>query len=387
MVKNKIIIIPTHDAPDSICDYQIQTAKILAKCNIVIVILLYNRKSFKEIFGEHLRHKKRFRLLYKQDEIFYLSILDFIPFKRFQLARNINFHINILLLKSIVFLLQIINHSTPILWIFYPYVYELTLFFKNYPLIYDVVDYYTSYSPAQEVKMRKKEQSLIQKADLVVANSKVLKNYLTKYREDVFLVPQGFRLDHFIKIHKLESKVKGRKPLLGFVGGINDRLNYSLLSKLIKRNPQWDFVLWGPVQKASLSKKNENILKELFSLPNVTHGFFEDRKKLPSFINQFDIGIIPYDSSNKSNLNCYPMKIFEYFYLGKPVVTTTILELKRFPKYVKIGNTVNKWEELIKELLSKPWSFQEEQKTLAKENSWERKIDAISKIIDDENKS
>ena len=81
------------------------------------------------------------------------------------------------------------------------------------------------------------------------------------------------------------------------------------------------------------------------------------------------------------------MKLFEYFYLGKPVISTPIEELKRFPKFVKIGKTAKEWEKHIKFLLSKPWPYQKEQKKLAKENSWKSKIEVISKIIDDEKKS
>ena len=70
------------------------------------------------------------------------------------------------------------------------------------------------------------------------------------------------------------------------------------------------------------------------------------------------------------------MKLFEYFYVGKPVVSVDIIELKRFPKFVKIANSTNDWEKVISALLSKPWpkKIKEAQIKLAKENSWENKI-------------
>ena len=77
------------------------------------------------------------------------------------------------------------------------------------------------------------------------------------------------------------------------------------------------------------------------------------------------------------------MKLFEYFFLGKPVVSTPIEELKRFPKFVKIGNTNEEWEKHIKNLLSKPWpkENQKQQRKLSEENSWRKKVAKITNVM------
>ena len=127
----------------------------------------------------------------------------------------------------------------------------------------------------------------------------------------------------------------------------------------------------------------EKNIKKLKKLPNVIIGFSKDRKIIPSIIKQFDIGIIPYNIKLLSNKYCYPMKIFEYFYLGKPVISTPIKELKNFPEYVKIGNTIEEWKKHIEILLSKPWpeKYERKQKKLAIANSWSNKINTINKLI------
>ena len=73
------------------------------------------------------------------------------------------------------------------------------------------------------------------------------------------------------------------------------------------------------------------------------------------------------------------MKKFEYFYLGKPLISTEIVELNRFSKFVKIGNNYSDWQKYIKEYLKKSWpkSFQKEERKLAEVNSWENKINSI----------
>jgi hypothetical protein len=96
-------------------------------------------------------------------------------------------------------------------------------------------------------------------------------------------------------------------------------------------------------------------------------------------LKHIDIGMIPYDVSQEFNRYSYPMKLFEYFYMGKPVISTPIEELKRFPMYVYMGKSAREWIGGIEKLSSYSWPDmnQKEQRKLAQENSWVQKIDKI----------
>lgn len=79
------------------------------------------------------------------------------------------------------------------------------------------------------------------------------------------------------------------------------------------------------------------------------------------------------------------MKLFEYFYMGKPVLSTPIRELTlpKFKNLIKIGKNYLEWESHIHYLLNKPWnkSSQRKQKQMAINNSWDNKVKFIlSKI-------
>ena len=73
------------------------------------------------------------------------------------------------------------------------------------------------------------------------------------------------------------------------------------------------------------------------------------------------------------------MKLFEYFAVGKPVLSTTIEELKNFPQLVFISDKPKEWKTNIDNIFSKPWplKLQNLEKTLAKQNSWENKVSQI----------
>jgi len=230
--------------------------------------------------------------------------------------------------------------------------------------------------------MEVQKKILLHRADFVCSISYQLKKIYNRYsRTSIHIVPQGFNM---LKIKTGQYKIKLSStslPIIGFVGSINERFDMKLLLTICRKNPQWHFVFIGPIEnEPHVSPHNfSDTINELFDLPNVTHISRQLREIVYSYIRQFDICMIPYDSTQDFNRYCYPMKLFEYFYIGKPVISTPIEELKRFPKFVKIGRTAEEWEKYIQTLLGKPWPdiYQKEERALAIENSWEKKISTI----------
>lgn len=376
-VMKKLIVIPFNIPWNWSTDYTNQTAFELAKKNIVVCYMWGESFTIKE----YIKKAKVPVLIKRQAKNIYLYYpILFIPFRRFSKIVNLNQQININLLKVFVNLLGIKNGiSKKILWIFDPRLYPLSQRFDDYFLLYDCVDYFTGTARTEEERklLIKYEQSLTKKASLVTANSTVLVKHLQKIRKDVYLVPQGFRIDSFKKHKYNVTKIKriGR-PLIGYLGAVNYRVDFNLLYKLASNNPKWDFAIWGPLlEKDILTKDQQEYLKKLIKLPNVMRGH-SDKDIVPGIISQFDIGMIPYDASIDFNKYCYPMKLFEYFYLGKPVVSTPITELKIFPKLVKIGSNYKQWQKNIQSILGKSWPSDKirEQKSLAYKNTWNKKI-------------
>ena len=382
MIRNHLILIPFNLPWEWSTDYTNQTAYILSKENVVICYMWSESYSLKE----YAQKLKLPRIVKKHSKNLYLYYPIFlIPFRRIRVVHNLNEKLNFLFLKVLIKLFELTNRTKEkLLWIFDPRTGYMTDYLgKGWKEIYDCVDFWSATAKTKEEKkvIEGEEKDLTKRADLVIAISTVLQKHLQRYRKDVYLVPQGFRLKDFENMKNYDTqKIKAKKPIIGFAGAINHRLDYNLLLSLAKNNPQWSFVIWGPVlEEEKIPDKVKQLKKKLLKLPNVSTGFLKDRKTLPGIIKQFDISIIPYDISQDFNKYCYPMKLFEYFYIGKPIVSTPIEELKRFPGLVKIGRDEKEWEKHIKSFLSKPWPKENKvlQKRLAEENSWENKVDTI----------
>jgi glycosyltransferase involved in cell wall biosynthesis len=282
-------------------------------------------------------------------------------------------------------------------WVFWPEDAGLVARIKrhspNTVCLYDCVDYFTSGDPDLDKVIQNQEADLMRGCDYVFVNSRSLYQMKHNLRPDIQQVPLGFDDISFKRAERKTSPTIDRlfahipKPIIGYCGYLTFRLDYALLMKIILDAPDISFVFLGPIKifpQELSEKETRRLIERLISLPNVYMiPPISSKEETARAVSHFDIGIIPYNISLAYNRYCYPMKLFEYFYLGKPVISTPIQELKKFPRYVKIGNTVNKWKSYINKILSIRWPkvWQQEERNIAKNNSWERKISAIIRTL------
>jgi hypothetical protein len=91
------------------------------------------------------------------------------------------------------------------------------------------------------------------------------------------------------------------------------------------------------------------------------------------------VAIIPYDLSVPLNYYCKPLKLYEYFYLGLPVVSVPIKSITNYSSLVSFATTTDEWVSSIKQLLRKKFSKKELEfmREEALKNSWQNKLDFI----------
>ena len=75
--------------------------------------------------------------------------------------------------------------------------------------------------------------------------------------------------------------------------------------------------------------------------------------------------------------------MYDYFALGKPVVTTDFPAARKFRHVIKISSSKNTFVKNIEEvLLEDNNQFFADRRKIALENTWDHRIEELSKIIE-----
>lgn len=370
MIRDALIIIPNISAEDQVCDFLMQTAKRLARKNTVFMPI------FDSQFQKNVRHQG----------VHLVRFIEILPFRRFAIVNRLN---KLLYFFGLQLFLQLtyLGLSRRYIWMLFPELAELLqMQIPCWKVIFDIVDFHYAADTCKQKRLEQQKNFLLKKADHVFAISHTLqKLYQPFARNKIQVVPQGFDVDSFARSQPSHVPIPRGKPVIGFVGQLSERLDFELLHTLIRANRSWNFVFVGPKHhEPNVSNKHSyDKIKSLFNHSNFYHFDKQPRATIASIIKKCDVCVIPYDISLPFNQYSYPMKLFEYFYVGKPIVATPIEELKKFPHLVYLAHTAPGFATKIRHVLMKSWpkSKQRQQLQIAVDNTWEQKLSKISKSL------
>jgi teichuronic acid biosynthesis glycosyltransferase TuaH len=225
------------------------------------------------------------------------------------------------------------------------------------------------------------EQQLIQNSDIVICTSKQLQQEKKKFHSKTFFVSNAADIKHSIlatdkNLAEHPSMSKFKKPIIGYFGSIEKRIDYKMMIEVIQMNVDKSFVFAGPVSK-------EWLPDAIYSFPNVHFIGRIPYAEMPSVVKSFDVAIIPFRKYEDS-ATVFPMKLFEYLGAGKPVVATDFNpDLKNFTgSMVPYCSNANEFSMAIQEaLLNNGESLQRERISLASEHTWENRANTIEQLI------
>jgi len=246
-----------------------------------------------------------------------------LPFPYSRLARWIN---QAMLLRALRRWMHASGFRRPVIWTFLPTPLARDLIRELDPelTVYHCTDDFSS-SSKQARRIKGVEERVFREADLVFVTSSKLRDRAQRFNRQVHLFPSGVNLRRFEEARERsdglpEDLRRLPRPVIGYVGGVHQWLDQELLAAAAVRMPEASFVLVGPVQTE---------LSRLARLPNVHLLGARAHADVPAYIKGFDVGIVPYRLSEYTS-HVYPTKLNEYFAMGIPVVTTDLLEIRRF---------------------------------------------------------
>lgn len=383
--KKELIVILSQIDWDFPCDYLKQTSLVLGEKAKVVLFNPLNFPSLRNLFLSSDTRKNRVLNLNKK-KINYFPSIGYLPFQKMKAIENINRDINIFFFK--IFCLLKNNFRKPLIWYFDFEIGKVISKFKwGKYFIYDRVDQSSAIDEKENLKIKKKDLLLLKKSNLVFVNSPYAYRFVKKVNQHVYLVPCGCQTKLFDKTKKEislpDDLKKIKKPIIGLVGNLDERLDFKLIYFLAKKNPFWNFVFVGgrftqdPFEKDSLKW-----FTLLGKLSNVYLLGKRPKETMPDYIAFFDVCLIPYNLSREVVRGCNPMKLYEYLAMGKPIVSTEIEAVKLFFPQVKFGKTAETFAQEIKAFLSKKEEFKETKarKKIAQQNSWEEKVNIMVSV-------
>lgn len=229
-----------------------------------------------------------------------LSIVDYnnrFPFTRNELISQINEFFTV---KSI---LKKIKEENVIFWSFDPYRFSLPQLFNPIKSIFFRVDIFL---------LKPREKRLINNVDGVVVTAKELLNGVHAKKE--LVVSHGISEPEF----NCEESVQYNDGFILYVGGIDHRLDISLLEKMLIEFPNEQFLFIGRVQNL-----DNELFQQLFfqnKFPNlIVHGV-EHFKKLKNYVSKAKACLAPMDLTVHGNA-VHHHKSLQYLAMGKPIIS------------------------------------------------------------------
>ena len=251
--------------------------------------------------------------------------------------------------------------------------------FEPRAVVYDCMDELSQFKGAPK-ELLDNEARLLQSADVVFTGGYQM--YLNKSRNNANCHFFGCGVDvaHFSQALSEDLAVPPdidfmTRPILGWFGVIDERVDYPLLDRLAERHPEWSIAMIGPVVKI-----DPNLLPHR---PNLFWLGGRDYEVLPNYCKAFDACLMPFAISSATQY-INPTKALEYMATGRPIVSTAISDVVRnFGEVVKIANSHDEFVSACEEALRRPDpALIKKGAELAEQNTWNSIVEKMLALMD-----
>ncbi|MDE0131685.1 MAG: polysaccharide pyruvyl transferase family protein [bacterium] len=198
--------------------------------------------------------------------------------------------------------------------------------------VYDWIDEIEVFDGHDLNKLRRLHSLGLADAGMITASARSLLERASQPRPDAVYLPNAVEFEHFADwqvsspAHPVLQRLLAEgRPIAGYYGAIARWLDYDLLTEVAETRGDWSFLLIGPPYDRSTRHR------PLFNLPNVEWISAQPYGDLPRWLQCFDVAMIPF-AVNEITRSTSPLKLFEYFAGGKPVVCSEMPEVVAFPE-------------------------------------------------------
>jgi hypothetical protein len=271
------------------------------------------------------------------------------------------------------------HFDEPLHWYYSPMMVEWSMgHFPSCGIVYDCMDELSQFkfAPAELIE---NERRLMDNADVVFTGGYELFEKKSKQHENTHCFGCGVEYEHFAQAQDVTKPIPEdmrqiKKPVIGWFGVIDERVDYELIRQAATLRPDYSFVMVGPVVKVDPA-----------SLPQASNIHWmggRDYKELPNYCRALDICMMCF-AINEATEFINPTKALEYLATGKPVISTPVRDVVRqYSNLVDIVRTPGEFVEAIDRLIANP-NKDRIQRGIKKacESSWEGTVSQMRNLI------
>lgn len=331
--------------------------------------------------------KKDLKTKLETNERMSLRSYQILPFDKISFFN----HINVDWINRIWMKMQMPNFDDyDYVWISSPYTFR---FIKNIvndrtKLIYDCMDDHLAFPDAPLVSrghMLEDEKTILEKAYKVFCTSNYLKDTILEragIQREVIISHNGIKIPQQIDvtsipedISKILTLIKSKPLSLLYIGAISEWFDFGLILKALDEDEDMNVFLVGPVK----TKIPEH--KRLHVLGTVERTYIFELMKVSSALT---MPFVVNDLIKSVN----PVKLYEYIYSGKPVISVRYAETEYFKEFVHLYNGLDEFQDVIRTLRrgdDKAFDSTERNIKIRKfieSNTWEYRTKDISELLE-----
>jgi hypothetical protein len=211
-------------------------------------------------------------------------------------------------------------------------------FIPHERLVFDCIDPCFTEDAGIMAAFGRRESRLLKAADLVFASAGSLLDSCGRENSNVHLLNNACEpADYTAELVQAAPRPAwwpaAERPIAAYLGSLDRRFDYTLITEVAQRLPQITFIVAGTVIPECTA-----MIEGLRALPNVIcpgrisveHGRY--------LIVHCSAGIIPF-LRGPMNDGVNPVKLYAYALMGKPIVGTPIRELSERPESALIGHS------------------------------------------------
>lgn len=246
--------------------------------------------------------------------------------------------------------------------------------------VYDCMDELSRFRFAPP-EIAEREAQLLRHADVVFTGGRKLYDLKSQSHDNCYFYGCGVDVAHFGKARARETSIPPtlaglKKPVLGYFGVVDERLDYELIARLADANRDWSVAMIGPALKV------EDM--PLPQRPNLHWLGQQPYADLPAFCKGMDVCLMPF-ALNEATEYINPTKALEYMATGRMVVSSAVPDVVRnFGEVVKVANDHDEFIAHCRHAIESPDGKRIQRGlSMAEDNTWERIVGSLEGHVEE----